>query len=96
MYIPYNPEILPIVIWSEKICTCEPEAMYKNVYYIFVITKKLEITLCPTDRKWFHCGVKCFTAVKGIDLKLHGTSWINFRNKMLRRKKSRSRRLCVE
>lgn len=39
-------------------CTSEPGGMCKNVYYIFIIAKKLEITLCPSTGKWLHSGIE--------------------------------------
>lgn len=47
-------------------------------------TQKLLSGSCPSTGKWLHFGIEYFTAVKKIELQLHVTLWISFRNKTFR------------
>lgn len=75
-------------------CTCEPGDLYKNVYCIFIIEKKMEINQCPSTGKWLHSGIEYFTAVKKIERQLLMTSWVNFTNKTLREKSKQQKTTC--
>lgn len=80
----FTPSHVP---WRNS-CTCKPGDVSKNVYCLFIIAKnwKLPSGPCPSTGKQLYSGIEYFTAVKIIELQLHVTSWITFRNNIERKK----------